>query len=315
MSNAAARQSFSISGASRWRPAWAYITVGTLLVVLTYVYLVITKPGSLHGGGTGTAALVTLAGYLVGSLSIITGTMKRLPTSTVALLPIAIAINIVVGQLNNVIGLPLYLDSIGTILVGVMAGPAAGAATGALSNVIWGMTISPTLLPFAVAAAGIGFLAGVFARVGGFRRVWTAPVAGLLTGVVAAVVSAPISAFVYGNAGANAGRAAVAGAFQAYGSSLLGAATWQGFVSDPLDKTVTSTIVVLIMAALPIRFRQRFPFVRQFNVFGRPTHAVIPVDLASNEVTTTEPTESASDTDEDGVSTGPLSVGGDRRWH
>lgn len=261
---------------TRWRPPWAYIATGGLLIVLTYVYLVITKPGTLHGGGTGPAALVTLAGYLAGALLIISGTMKRLGTSTVALLPIGIAINIVVGQLNNVVGLPLYLDSIGTILVGVLAGPAAGAATGALANVIWGMTISPTLLPFSVAAAVIGFLAGVFARIGGFRRVWTAPIAGLVTGIFAAIVSAPISAFVYGNAGANAGRAAISAAFQAYGSSLLSAATLQGFLSDPLDKTVTFTIVLLILAALPIRFRQRFPFARRYTVFGKMTRAVMP---------------------------------------
>ena len=46
-------------------------------------------------------------------------------------MPVAIAINIVLGYtVQNVLKLPIYLDSIGTILVGVLAGPLAGALTG-----------------------------------------------------------------------------------------------------------------------------------------------------------------------------------------
>ena len=46
-------------------------------------------------------------------------------------MPVAIAINIVLGYtVQTVLKLPIYLDSIGTILVGVLAGPLAGALTG-----------------------------------------------------------------------------------------------------------------------------------------------------------------------------------------
>ena len=39
--------------------------------------------------------------------------------------------------------LPIYLDSIGTVLVGVLAGPWAGALTGLLSNLIWSILPIP----------------------------------------------------------------------------------------------------------------------------------------------------------------------------
>ncbi len=62
----------------------------------------------------------------------------RFDTRTIVLIPIAIAINIVLGQtVGAALKIPIYLDSIGTILVGVLAGPIAGALTGALSNLIW----------------------------------------------------------------------------------------------------------------------------------------------------------------------------------
>src|SRR5258706_5743291 len=47
---------------------------------------------------------------------------KEFSTVTWVLIPVAIALNIAVGQIVYTLKLPLYLDSIGTILVGVLAG-------------------------------------------------------------------------------------------------------------------------------------------------------------------------------------------------
>ncbi len=52
---------------------------------------------------------------------------RQFSTRVIVLMPIAIAINIVLGfTVQTVLNLPIYLDSIGTILVGVLAGPLAG---------------------------------------------------------------------------------------------------------------------------------------------------------------------------------------------
>ena len=244
------------------------ITVGAIIVVATYLYLVVGQPVEMAESSTGPAGLIAMAGYLVGAVLIAAGSIHRLPTSTIAMIPVAIALNIVVGQLVAVLGLPVYLDSIGTVLVSALAGPAAGVVTGILTNVIWGLTLSPIALPFAVVQVVIGVMAGYAARLGMFRRFWLAPLAGAVTGVVAAVISAPISAFIFGGA-TGGGTGAIVGAFQAMGQSLLAATTLQGLLSDPLDKLITFTVVVAILAALPSRFLQRFPFVREHRVFGK----------------------------------------------
>jgi energy-coupling factor transport system substrate-specific component len=99
----------------------------------------------------------------------------RFDTRTIVLIPIAIAINIVLGQtVGSVLKIPLYLDSIGTILVGVLAGPIPGLVTGLLTNLIWTYVLPPPLqspyaAPFAIVAAEIGFLSGVFGQIGFFR--------------------------------------------------------------------------------------------------------------------------------------------------
>lgn len=259
----------STTSAVHRSPPWLLITAGAAVILATYLYLVVWQPESLVGGsGVGPAALIALVGYLIGSALVIAGAMARMPTSTVTLLPIAIAINIVAGQINNMVGLPLYLDSIGTVLVGLLAGPAAGAATGALSNVIWGISISPASLPFSTTQVAIGLLAGLFARWGWTRRVLTATIAGAITGVAAAFISGPISAFVFGGANASAGRSAIVGIFQTLGLDTLGAAIAQGLTVDPLDKAIAFLIAVLILRALPSRFSQRFPFAREHSVFA-----------------------------------------------
>src|SRR5262245_56706064 len=91
----------------------------------------------------------------------------------VALIGVGIVLNVVVGQLvRNVLGWPIYLDSIGTILAGALAGPLAGAATGALSNIVWGLIFSdPGIIPYALTAACIGACAAGAAQLGAFDSI------------------------------------------------------------------------------------------------------------------------------------------------
>lgn len=184
---------------------------------------------------------------------------KDFTTFTLAMIAVAIAINIVIGQLVVILKLPIYLDSIGTVLVGLLAGPWAGLVTGLLTNLIWGLSgINPIYTPYALTGAIIGLLAGFFGNIGWFRPWWKWLLAGLLTGVVAALVSAPISAYLFGGV-TGAGTDLVVAFFRATGASVLEAALGQGIVSDPLDKLITYLVVYLIVLGLPKRFVARFP--------------------------------------------------------
>lgn len=119
---------------------------------------------------------------------------RQFDTRTIMLMPFAIAINVVLGQtVATALKVPVYLDSIGTILVGVLAGPFAGAATGLLSNLAWTFLLagtpfgSPFAWPFAIVAAEIGLLAGVFGYAGVFRSRPDAPLWKLAAGIVVAI--------------------------------------------------------------------------------------------------------------------------------
>jgi len=184
---------------------------------------------------------------------------RNFNTITIVLIPVAIAINIAVGQLIYVLQIPIYLDSIGTILVGVLAGPWAGALTGLLTNLIWGLSgLNVIYAPFAAVGALIGLLAGLFAEARWLRSWWKAILAGVITGLFAAAISAPIATYVFGGV-TGAGTDIVVAMFRAMGVNPLASSFAQGIVSDPLDKAISFLLVWLIVRALPLRFVSRFP--------------------------------------------------------
>ena len=183
---------------------------------------------------------------------------KDFSTMTIALMVVALAINIVVGQIVYVTKIPfVYLDSIGTVLVGLLAGPWAGLVTGIISNLLWGITGNPAYVPYAPVAGMIGLLAGVFGGLGWYKKWYLWLLGGALTGLAAALASAPITAYVYGGV-TGAGTDFLTGMFRATGSSIIEAALGQGLITDLIDKTVTFGFVWLIVKALPVRLLSRF---------------------------------------------------------
>lgn len=117
-----------------------------------------------------------LVALIVGAvlLAIIGRRSRDFTTAVLTLMPVAIAINVAVGSIVFALRLPIYLDSIGTVLVGALAGPWAGALTGILSNLIWSILpipggAGPNAAFFAPVAGVIGLMAGFWASRGVFQ--------------------------------------------------------------------------------------------------------------------------------------------------
>ena len=120
---------------------------------------------------------------------------------SLVLISAAVLLNLVLGSLvRDLLAWPVYLDSIGTILVGALLGPLAGAATGVFTNLIWGGLLGdPSILPYTITAAFVGWAAGYAGSRDLFQRFGSTLLAGLLTGVGAALISAPITAYLLGD--------------------------------------------------------------------------------------------------------------------
>ena len=225
--------------------------VGALFIAATWVFVVVARPTDWSSVGASSQALITLGGYVTGAVLLLVATVPALPARLVSMIPVALVLNIVVGQIIGSVGIPLYLDSTGTVLVAALAGPWAGIATGVLSSLVWS-AFNPSVLPFAATSAAVGGLAGVAIKHGALKNIATALLSGAVIGIVVGMLAAPVAAFVYGGT-AGVGTGAVVSLLREMGHSLLQSVTLQSFISDPLDKALVMLLVWLVLKSLPKR--------------------------------------------------------------
>jgi len=224
---------------------------GALFIAATWVFVVVARPTDWSSVGASSQALITLGGYVTGAVLLLVATVPALPARLVSMIPVALVLNIVVGQIIGSVGIPLYLDSTGTVLVAALAGPWAGIATGVLSSLVWS-AFNPSVLPFAATSAAVGGLAGVAIKHGALKNIATVLLSGAVIGIVVGMLAAPIAAFVYGGT-AGVGTGAVVLLLREMGHSLLQSVTLQSFISDPLDKALVMLLVWLVLKSLPKR--------------------------------------------------------------
>lgn len=175
-----------------------------------------------------------------------------------ALIPVAIVLNIVVGQITSALSLPIFLDSIGTMLVALLAGPWVGGLTGLLTNLLWGLISSPTAAAFAPVAMTIGIVTGLLARVGLFRRWWQAILSGAIVAIALSFVAVPIRTYLFGGV-TGSGADFITAYMLAVGRSLFGSVIITVISSNLVDKIVTAVVAWVIVKSLASRFVARFP--------------------------------------------------------
>lgn len=188
--------------------------IAAIVAFAVVAYVGILLAGSFTGESGDSWALITAIALVVafvvyaGIEYLQTGRLesisRQFDTRTIVLMPLAIAINIILGQtVAAALKIPVYLDSIGTILVGVVAGPIPGALTGFLANILWTYVVPPPFqgsaaAAFAIVAAVIGLLAGMFGRFGWMRPRPNRSIGELAVGaVVALAVVAALALYAY----------------------------------------------------------------------------------------------------------------------
>ena len=69
--------------------------------------------------------------------------MKNRKVYVTAFCGVCVALNIVLGIITAALGIPLYLDTLGTVLSAAIFGPVPGMFVGSLSNIIDRYSILP----------------------------------------------------------------------------------------------------------------------------------------------------------------------------
>jgi energy-coupling factor transport system substrate-specific component len=183
---------------------------------------------------------------------------NQLPPSIFSLMTVGVAVNLGMGQVTALLKIPLYLDSLGTVVVAVLGGILPAIITGILSNLLASAVFSPAMIFFIPTMIVIATFAGCFAKHRFFTTWWKAFLAGIVVGISAAIVSAPISAYLFGGI-TLAGTDFIVLYFRATGRELLQSVLYQGFASDPIDKAITFLLAFAVFKNMPRSLLLRFP--------------------------------------------------------
>jgi energy-coupling factor transport system substrate-specific component len=162
---------------------------------------------------------------------------KDFSTVTWVLIPIAIGINGATGWIVARLNLPVYMDTIGTIGMAVVAGPWVGALTGLLTNMMLGV-FSPGFIPYWPVPVAIGLVAGFCANAGMFKRWWKV----VLVGIFVAVTAASISTFI---------------AQKIHGGGPVSVSYF--LVEEPVDKIATVLLVFIMTRVVPKKLHAYLP--------------------------------------------------------
>ncbi len=178
--------------------------------------------------------------------------MKNAKANLTAFCGVCVAMNIVLGIITSALGIPLYLDTLGTVLTAALFGPVPGIIVGALSNIITGLIYSVRDIPFALVNMAVGLVVGLVAKKCKFSLV-TAAITGLALSFICPAIGTPIGIYVYGGLQGNISDVVVTGLVKA-GQSIFAASFLTKVGSNLIDKVGTCIIAVLLIKAMPAQF-------------------------------------------------------------
>ncbi len=181
---------------------------------------------------------------------------KRIPlTYVVSLVPVAVALNIVGGQINTILHLPTFLDMIGTAVVAIVLGPWWGALVGATTNIVSSFISGPIGLPFAACNVVGALIWGYTVRWGWGKKFWSFGLINIAVAFFVSLVAVPIYVFVFGGATGHFADMMTA-AFLAMGQNLLVSVFSSNILVSLADKIISGFVALAIIEALPANLTQ-----------------------------------------------------------
>lgn len=177
--------------------------------------------------------------------------MKK-QTPRLTIIALAVALNIVLGNLALFLRLPIYLDTVGTILAATVLGPAAGIITGLCSALFTGVTSDLFSLYFAPVQLCVGFMSGILLH--NKKASWSLPLKALLITLPGTLVASLITVLLFGGI-TSSGSSLLVQIIHGLGVNQTLSVFLVQIGTDYLDKLLAVSLVISAVKALP-RYRQ-----------------------------------------------------------
>lgn len=185
-------------------------------------------------------------------------------TQRLIVIALCAALNFSIGAIVYLVKLPIYMDSVGTILCALLIWPDRRAAfvcclvAALVSTLFTGLFVNP-FLPYFVGTDLVICLCAAFVTANfadTFRERPMNParfgsrvlIGGIVTGVAAAIVSAPVVVYLFGGV-TGSGSAFIVAFFLKTGEQLWKAVLLSGLTADPVDKTLQVLFSALLFRA------------------------------------------------------------------
>jgi len=182
----------------------------------------------------------------------------NLSEKQLTLMGMLVALNVAIGGIVNIIKLPVYLDSIGTILACILLGLLPGIIVGILSFLVMAALVNPVYVWFIGTQAMIAiFVYMVALRLMAFASTWRTIATGAALGIVAGIVSAPVIVMAFGGV-SGSGRDLITAAIASTGQQIYKAVLLSGAASEPADKILQVLAAYFILKSLPKKVLGQF---------------------------------------------------------
>lgn len=174
--------------------------------------------------------------------------MKKLTVLQMTLIAFGAVINIIGGNLALFLHLPVYLDSIGTVLLAGLLGPVCGSLTGMISGVISGITTDVYALYFIPVQIVTGVLSGILFRREPLKK--SEMIMGAAgVSLPGTCISAVISAFVFGGV-TSSGSSILVALLHKMGMHMVASIVLVQAVTDYADRLISIGIAAAVLGVL-----------------------------------------------------------------
>ena len=162
---------------------------------------------------------------------------------------VCILINYFGKALSDMLTLPIWLDSVGTVFSAYALGPVCGAIVGVTSNIMYCLHSSVSLF-YGLTGMGVGITVGICAQKGFLKSIFGFMSTAFLVALVSVILSVPLNFILSDGATGNIWGDGVAGLLQELGCNRQISCIVGEFYLDFVDKVVTMLILFMTVQLL-----------------------------------------------------------------
>lgn len=162
---------------------------------------------------------------------------------------LAIVLNVIGGQIALLFHLPIYLDSMGTIMIAMLYGPVYGMLPPLLYGLVMGFTLDIYSLYFMPVGLMLGLMTGLVSKYFPLKKWRMIPGAMLIT-IPGTIVSSIITAVLFGGI-TSSGSTVIVQLLNKAGLGLTASVFIVQILTDYLDRLISLVVVSYLLHVIP----------------------------------------------------------------